>query len=91
MLSQTKQKNHLNSIEQYLRINNLEIVGLPEIDVDNGEIVEETLINVFNSLPEIEISARAILTSVTQCHQTDATGKILLYANLLVVKQNMIF
>ena len=50
----------MKPIEQYLRINNLEIVGLPDSEDDNGVTVEETLIDIFNSLPEIEISSSDI-------------------------------
>ena len=45
-------ENHLNGIEQYLRINNLEIVGLPVADpVDTP--IEDELLKIFNSIPEL--------------------------------------
>jgi hypothetical protein len=45
-------EEHLNGIEQYLRINNLEVVGLPVAD-DPGITVESTLLEIFNALPEL--------------------------------------
>ena len=45
-------QNELNSIQQYLRINNLEVVGLPE--PNEGESEETLLINAFNSLEGID-------------------------------------
>ena len=45
-------RNQLNDIEQYLRVNNIEIVGLPQ---PNDEEPEETMIvNALNSLVGIE-------------------------------------
>ena len=44
-------KREINSIEQYLRVNNLEIVGLPE--PGNDETEEQLMINTFNALPEL--------------------------------------
>ena len=45
-------ENHLNSIEQYLCVNNLEIVGLPEAEPE-GTPIEEELLKIFNSLPDL--------------------------------------
>ena len=45
-------KSELNSIQQYLRINNLEVVGLPE--PNPGEDEETLLINAFNALEGID-------------------------------------
>ena len=45
-------RNSVNSIEQYLRINNLEIVGLPE--ANDGETEEALLLNAINSLQGLE-------------------------------------
>ena len=58
-------ETHFYGIEQYLRINNLEIVGLLDSEDDNGVTVEETLIDIFNSLPEIEISS----SDIDICHR----------------------
>ena len=58
-------ETHINGIEQYLRINNLEIVGLPDSEDDNGVTVEEALIDILNSLPEIEISS----SDIDICHR----------------------
>ena len=45
-------ESHLNGIEQYLRVNNLEIVGIPPPEHE-GDSIEETLVEIFNSLPEL--------------------------------------
>ena len=42
---------HLNSIEQYLRVNNIEIVGLPEPIAE--ETNEQVLLEALNSLDEL--------------------------------------
>ena len=42
---------HLNSIEQYLRINNIEIIGLPEPSEEENN--EELLLKALNSLENI--------------------------------------
>ena len=42
---------HLNAIEQYLRVNNVEIVGLPEPSDD--ETNEDVILSALNSLPEL--------------------------------------
>ena len=44
--------NHLNAIEKYLRVNNLEIVGIPA--AESGDTIENTLINIFNKLPDMD-------------------------------------
>ena len=44
-------ETHLNDIEQYLRVNNLEIAGVPEATENLSD--EEILLEVFNSLPEL--------------------------------------
>ena len=49
-------RNQINDIEQYLRINNLEVVGLPQ--PGEGETEEKVLINAFNDLNGIEIVVR---------------------------------
>ena len=41
-------QDELNSVQQYLRVNNLEVVGLP--DVNDGETEETLLVNAFNQL-----------------------------------------
>ena len=48
----SSQQKHINSMEQYLRVNNLEIVGLPPAE-EEGAPIEDTLIDIFNSLPDI--------------------------------------
>jgi hypothetical protein len=45
-------ESELNSIQQYLRVNNLEVVGLPQ--ANNGESDETLLINAFNQLEGLE-------------------------------------
>ena len=47
-----KLESEINSIQQYLRVNNLEIVGLPQRN--NGESEETLLINAFNELEGLE-------------------------------------
>ena len=44
--------NHLNDIEQYLRVNNLEIMGVPEEATENLTD-EATLLEIFNSIPDL--------------------------------------
>ena len=39
-------------MEQYLRVNNLAIVGLPPTE-EEGASIEDTLIDIFNSVPDI--------------------------------------
>ena len=43
----------INEIDQYLRINNLEIVGLPEPDKEAGETDEKIIINAVNLLADL--------------------------------------
>ena len=47
---------HLLGIEQYLRVNNIEIVGMPEPSVVNDELEshEEVLLKVLNSLKDLD-------------------------------------
>ena len=49
-------QQEINSIQQYLRINNLEVVGLPE--PNPGESVETLLLNAFNQLDGLEDAIR---------------------------------
>ena len=44
--------HHINSIEQYLRVNNLEIVGLPEPGVNESN--EDIIIEALNTLNDLE-------------------------------------
>ena len=44
-------QNHIHSIEQYLRINNIEIVGLPEPAEDESN--EQVILEALNHLPEL--------------------------------------
>ena len=46
----------INDIEQYLRVNNLEVVGLPQ--PNEGETEETLLVNAFNSLIGIDTTVR---------------------------------
>ena len=46
------QEIHINGIDQYLRVNNLEIVGLPPAE-PQGTPIEDTLLEIFNGLPEL--------------------------------------
>ena len=46
----------INEIEQYLRVNNLEVVGLPH--PNEGEAEETLIINAFNNLEGIDIVVR---------------------------------
>lgn len=41
-------KDELNSVQQYLRVNNLEVVGLPDANANESE--EALLVNAFNQL-----------------------------------------
>ena len=50
----TELKKQLNEIEQYLRVNNLEVVGLPNPRPDTDETEETVLIEAFNSLCGLE-------------------------------------
>ena len=50
-------KSDINNIQQYLRINNLEVVGLPE--PNDGESEEKLLLNAFNNLQGLENPIRA--------------------------------
>ena len=45
-------KDEINSIQQYLRVNNLEVVGLPE--TNTGETEETLLVNALNQLVGLE-------------------------------------
>ena len=47
-----KTKYYINSIEQYLRVNNLEIVGLPEPGVNESN--EDIIIEALNTLNDLE-------------------------------------
>ena len=49
-------KDEVNSIQQYLRVNNLEVVGLPE--PNNGETEETLLLNAFNELEGLDSPIR---------------------------------
>ena len=48
-------KKQLNEIEQYLRVNNLEIVGLPNPLPDTNETEETVMIEALNSLRGLDI------------------------------------
>ena len=43
-------KSEINEIQQYLRVNNLEVVGLPEPDDENSD--EDNLLRTFNLLSD---------------------------------------
>ena len=43
----------IDEIDQYLRVNNLEIVGLPEPDEEAGETDEKLIINAVNTLADL--------------------------------------
>ena len=45
----------LNNIDQYLRVNNLEVVGVPDAE-NPGDPIENTLVQIFNSLPGLHYS-----------------------------------
>ena len=47
--------NQINDFEQYLPINSLKLVGLPQ---RQGETEEKVLVNAFNNLNGIEIVVR---------------------------------
>ena len=57
----TDLKNRINEIDQYLRINNLEIVGLPDpINTDDHKETEENLVlNAINTLQDLPNPVRA--------------------------------
>ena len=46
---------HLNDIEQYLRVNNVEIVGLPNPLPNTNETEETVIINALNSLQGLDV------------------------------------
>ena len=48
-----KQETHINGIEQYIRVNNLEIIGIPPAEQDGAPIVD-TLLEIFNALPDLQ-------------------------------------
>lgn len=47
-------QSQVNEIEQYLRSNNIEIVGLPPPNIEAGETDEDVIINACNSLVGID-------------------------------------
>ena len=51
-------KSQVNEIEQYLRVNNIEIVGLPPPDADDGETEEDVIVKACNSLAGIDQPVR---------------------------------
>ena len=51
-------KKQVNEIEQYLRVNNVEIVGLPNPLPETNETEETVIINALNSLRGLEIVVR---------------------------------
>ena len=55
---------HLNNIEQYLRVNNLEIVGVPEATENLTD--EATLLEIFNSIPDLPETITA--KDIDICH-----------------------
>ena len=59
----TELSSHVDGIEQYLRINNIEVVGLPEPDEERCE--ERLIINALNTLPDIE---PIIAEDIDICH-----------------------
>ena len=46
-------QSQIHEIEQYLRVNNLEIVGLPAPDVEHGETDESVIVDALNSLVDL--------------------------------------
>ena len=50
-------KDHLDNMAQYLRINNIEIVGLPPVD---DQIEEEVILEALNNLNDINITSNDI-------------------------------
>ena len=48
-----RQENHLNEIEQYLRANNIEIVGFNDLE-DSDRDFEPHILSILNSLPEFQ-------------------------------------
>ena len=55
---------HVNNIEQYLRINNIEIVGLTTEENDNEE---DVILEVLNNLEDINITSGDIDISHAIC------------------------
>ena len=49
----SNQGSHLNEIEQYLRSNNVEIVGYPEMESDDPNVCKTAMQQIINTLPEI--------------------------------------
>ena len=58
----TALQGEINNIQQYLRVNNLEIVGLPE--PSNGETDETLLINALNQLEGLDSPVRRSSTVI---------------------------
>ena len=62
-----EQEVHLNNIEQYLRANNLEIVGYPDVPITAD--YEETLVNLINQLPGLSTGDKRIpKEDIDICH-----------------------
>ena len=59
------QEIHINGIEQYLQVNNLEIVGLPPAE-SQGTPIEDMLLEIFNGLPEL--SKQVSPDDIDICH-----------------------
>ena len=60
-----KQEEHINALDQYLRVNNLEIVGIPPAE-QVGDSVEDTLLEIFNDLPDL--SNEVSENDIDVCH-----------------------
>lgn len=51
-------RSKVNEMDQYLRVNNLEFVGLPAPIVDTGETEESVIVNACNSLAGLSVVVR---------------------------------
>ena len=60
-----KQEEHINTLDQYLSVNNLEIVGIPPAE-QAGDSVEDTLLEIFNDLPDL--SNEVSENDIDVCH-----------------------
>ena len=81
---------HLNGIEQYLRVNNLEIVGLPEAELD--ETNEDILISTINSLEGLRNEITAADIDISHPISTKrCDNKRVAVVNLQAGRLNLIF
>ena len=62
-------KKQVESLEQYSRINNIEIVGIDEPGDDENETVEDKILGCLNSLtPDADADNRFVSSDIDICH-----------------------